>query len=86
MEEQNPSVLNKKNIITLLIIGIMLLVIPAGVKLVSQTQLFRSRAAADPITFTGDSVSADKRTTSSTTVTVELRSPLGPPPTATPAP
>lgn len=77
MEETNTSILNKKNIITLLIVGIMLLVIPAGVRLMSEQQLFKSKAAADPITFTGPNVSSDKKTTTSTTVTVELRSPLG---------
>ncbi|MDD2823332.1 MAG: hypothetical protein PHQ59_04620 [Candidatus Daviesbacteria bacterium] len=79
MEEVNKGLLNKKNIIALLVIGIMLLVIPVGVKLASEQQLFKSRAAADPITFSGDSVSPDKRTTTSTTFTIELRSPLGPP-------
>ncbi len=79
MEETNASILTKKNIIAILIIGIILLIIPVGVKLVSERQLLRSRAAADPITFTGPDVSSDKTTTNSTTVTVELRSPLGPP-------
>ncbi|MFA5933359.1 MAG: hypothetical protein WCV81_03815 [Microgenomates group bacterium] len=79
MDENNTRTLNKKNIITLLIIGIMVLVIPVGVKLASEQQFLRSKAAADPITFTGDNVSPDKRTTSSTALTVELRSPLGPP-------
>jgi len=79
MEEINKSILNKKNIISLLIIGIMVLVIPAGVRMVGEQQLLRSKAAAEPITFTGNSVSPDKRTTSSTFLTVELRSPMGPP-------
>lgn len=89
MEETNNRLLNKKNIITLLIVGIMLLVIPAGVRLISEQQVLKSRAAVDPLTFTGPDVSVDKTTTSNTTVSVELRSPLGPPvpnDTVTPTP
>lgn len=86
MEDQINQIFTKKNIISFLVIGILLLSIPFGVKLaLEQTQL-RSRAAVVPITFVaGDTVSCktvnnrEECTTTSDTVPVELRSPLGPP-------
>lgn len=94
MEEQTNQVFTKKNIISFLVIGILLLSIPFGVRLaLEQTQL-RSRAAVNVITFVqGDTVACktvnnkEECTTTSDTVPVELRSPLGPPgPTYTPTP
>lgn len=76
MEETEVKFLTKKNIITLLLVLIMLLVIPAGVKLATQQQVLKSRAAeGEEITFTGPNVSEDKTTTTSPEVEVELRSP-----------
>ncbi len=80
--EEPTSLLNKKNIFTFLIIGILLLVIPVGVKLVQEQQLLKSKAAVDPIVFTGPNVSknaAGEYVAKDPTVQVELRSPLGPP-------
>lgn len=95
MEEQTKQFFTKKNIISFLVIGILLLSIPFGVRLaLEQTQL-RSRAAGNEITFvTGDTVACtttngkETCTTTSDTVPVELRSPFGPPgsPIATPTP
>jgi predicted negative regulator of RcsB-dependent stress response len=79
MEENQNKLLTRKNIITILIIGIIILAIPVGVKLSQESQVFKSRAAADTITFSGTGVSTDKTTTTTPNVTVELKSPLGPP-------
>lgn len=94
MEEQTNQIFTKKNILSFLVIGILLLSIPFGVKLaLEQTQL-RSKAANTEITFVpGDTVkctttnSVETCTTTSDTVPIELRSPLGPPGAAlTPTP
>ena len=76
----NSELFTKKNIITLLIVCIMLLIIPVGVKLAQEQQQLRSQAAdkADIITFTGPNVSADKATTTSPEVEIELRAPWPP--------
>lgn len=84
MEENiNSNLLNKKNIIILLLIGIMVLVIPVAVSLVQQQQRLESKATVEPITFTaGGNVGTDTKgnqTTSNPVVQVELNSPLGPP-------
>lgn len=86
MEEQTTQIFTKKNIISFLVIGILLLSIPFGVRLVIEQTQLRSRAAADPITFVPSETVACKTvnnrqecTTTSDTVSIELRSPLGPP-------
>lgn len=79
MEETDNKLLTKKNIISLLIICIILLIIPVGVKLAQQQQQLRLRAANPvEIIFSGDNVSADKKTTTSPEVEVELRAPWPP--------
>jgi len=75
--------LSKRNIITFLIIGILLLAIPVGVKLVQEQQLLKSKATGTEIQFVpDDNVSCDSGgncATTDPTVQIELRSPLGPP-------
>lgn len=59
-----------------------MLAIPLGVRLIQQQQKLKSKAAGDPITFSGPSVSRDASgqfITTDPNVQVELRSPLGPP-------
>lgn len=72
---------SKKNILALVLVGILLLTIPFIVTYLKQTQILKSRATAD-IIFEGEGVSGcdsgDCQTTSST-VSVRLQSPLGPP-------
>lgn len=75
----------------MLVIGIAVLVIPAAYRLLQTNQIFRSRAAGEVVTFVGNNISKDAEgniTTSSDTVGIELRSPLGPPAsiTVTPTP
>lgn len=97
--ETEKKLLNKKNLLGLLVIGILVLVIPFGVKLVREQTALRSKASTDAVKFvtgesTGiecDSNGGNCRTTSET-VELELTSPLGEPgsdnsgqnPTATP--
>ncbi len=40
---------HKKNFITLLLLGILILAVPLGINLVRQTQIFKSRAGGEPI-------------------------------------
>ncbi len=72
----------RKNVLTALMVVAAILIIPFGVKLIQQQQELKSKAANDSIQFAGDSVKCDtagKCTTTSKTVQVQLRSPLGPP-------
>lgn len=48
---------NRKTVISLLIIGILLLAIPLGLRLLQNQQIIKSRAAAGPIIFQGINVS-----------------------------
>lgn len=75
---------SRKNLISLLLVGIALFVIPFGVKLVSQQQIFKSRAAepGEVKFIKGEGVDCDdqgKCVTTGNTVQLELRSPFGPP-------
>ncbi|MDD5147230.1 MAG: IPT/TIG domain-containing protein [Candidatus Daviesbacteria bacterium] len=72
---------NKKNLVSLLVLGILILGIPLGVNLVRTQQIIKSRAAVDPIVFTGSNVSKKSDGTWVTTkpqIQVQLTSPLGP--------
>jgi len=51
------SVVNKKNVFTFLVIGMLLLAIPLGLRLLQEQQILKSKAAAGPITFQGLNVS-----------------------------
>ena len=81
---------SKKSIITFLMIGIVLLAIPFSVKYLQQTNILKTRATGDEITFVaGDNINCDgsgKCKTAETTVQVLLKSPLGPPATPSAAP
>lgn len=71
--------LSKKNIIAILVVGILFLSIPFAVKMVQQQQTIRSKASAtDVINFTGSGVNCDKDpcTTTSKTIQIELRPPV----------
>ena len=70
---------NKKNLTNLLLLGIVMLALPLGVGLVRQQQILRSRAVADPITFSGANVvqKDGKWYATKPHITVELTSPLG---------
>lgn len=84
---------NKKNLVNLLILSILVLGIPLGVNLVRLQQIIKSRAAVDPIVFTGPNV-RQKNDGSwvalKPQIQIQLTSPLGPPgtpsPSGTPAP
>lgn len=88
-QQTEEGLFSKKNIITMLVIGIAVLIIPAAYRLLQEAQIFQSRAAGEVVTFVGDNISKDSAgniTTTTSTVGIELRSPLGPPATVTPTP
>lgn len=74
---------NKRNLVSLLILGILILGIPLGVNLVRLQQIIRSRAAGEPpIKFVGDNVkqkSDGSWVATKPQIQLQLTSPLGPP-------
>lgn len=75
MDDRDRKLLSKKNIIAFLVVGILLLAVPVGVRLVKEQQFLRSRAAGFEIRFSGDSVTQDSQgnyTTSDPTVDIDL--------------
>ena len=74
---------DRKVILTLLLLGVLLLSIPFAVKLAQEQQWLKSRAVGEnPIEFTGTGGSCDnqgKCAAKNNAVRVNLRSPLGPP-------
>jgi len=54
--EAKSLLLDKKNLANLLVLGILILAVPLGVDLIRKQQIIKSRAAADPIVFTGINV------------------------------
>lgn len=83
MEDFENKVLTKRNVISFLLVGILVLAIPFATKLVQIREMLFSRAASTEITFTGDNVDCsagdDKCIAKSDTVEVEFYSPLGDP-------
>lgn len=86
----------KKNLISLLILGILILAVPIGINLIRQTQIFKSRATGEPIAIK-ESTGVFRRTKPDGTlewvankgarVSLELNSPLGSPfPNQSPVP
>lgn len=77
MYDDTSSLFSKKNIINLLLLGILILGIPLATNMIKYRQILTSRAGADPITFTGvniKTVGANKYATS-TKVDIELVAP-----------
>ncbi|EKD84797.1 MAG: hypothetical protein ACD_38C00158G0006 [uncultured bacterium] len=72
---------SKKNLVNLLLLGIMILALPLTVKVVREQQIVQSRAVNPPIVFKGDNVSQKdgKWVASKPQITLELTSPFGPP-------
>ncbi|OGE64639.1 hypothetical protein A3J13_01645 [Candidatus Daviesbacteria bacterium RIFCSPLOWO2_02_FULL_36_8] len=58
MSELKDFISNKKNLISLLLLGIVGLALPLIINLVQKQQIFKSRADIAPITFTGENVSS----------------------------
>lgn len=75
------KLLSKKNLISLLLLAILIVGIPLGVRLAQRQQQLKSRAVVDPIKFSGTGVDCSKTecVTTSPTINIELTSPLGPP-------
>ncbi len=92
LNSSESSFFSKKNVMSLLMVGIMLLVIPVGVKLLQKTQIFKTRASTNVISFVPGPYLActdaegQNCTTSLNMVAVELRSPAGFGLAATPTP
>lgn len=82
MEELKQEFLTKKNTITFLLLGILVLSLPLAVNLLKQQQILRSKASEEPpIIFKGSSVSGNIQsgfTATDSTIQVEIRSPMGP--------
>lgn len=72
---------NKKNLVNLLVLAIMVLAVPLGVNLARQQQILKSQAGGGPIAFVGDSVKVKdgKWTALKSKITLQLTSDLGPP-------
>ncbi|MBI2314540.1 hypothetical protein HYU93_00550 [Candidatus Daviesbacteria bacterium] len=81
---QNEQVLglaNKKHLVSILILGILILAIPIGMELLKNQRMIRSRASGDPIAFveSDDVFQKDgKWFTKSKSFSVQITSPLGP--------
>lgn len=82
------DLINRKNLIQLLLLAILIVAIPLAVKLVQTQQIFKSRAAfctgANCIQFSGTGVNCPSvancvTTNPAGTVDLNLTSPLGPP-------
>ncbi|MDP3758665.1 MAG: hypothetical protein Q8Q86_03005 [Candidatus Daviesbacteria bacterium] len=72
----------KKNLVNLLLLAILILALPLVVQTVRQQQIIKSRAASDAIIFTGADViqkSDGTWTSKKPLVSLQLTSPLGPP-------
>ena len=70
----------KKNLVNLLVLGILVLALPIGINLIRQQQIFKSRAVADPIVFKGDNVALrnGEWVALKPLISLLLTSPLGP--------
>lgn len=87
MSEFRDLIINKKNLISLLLLGIVGLALPLIINLVQKQQIFKSRADVVPVTFVGDNVFTldDGRkafrldSQGRAAVDIDLISPLGPP-------
>src|ERR1035437_10093471 len=87
---------NKKNLVNLLILGILILAIPFGLNLLKKQQIIKSRATGDPIIFVAAPPNVYQKpdgswVTKVATVSMHITSPLGSPasttvPTSTPSP
>ena len=86
---------DKKNLINILVLGILILALPLGIDLIRRQQLLKSRAAAEPIVFAGANVAQRNINgnmewvilDATKGISLEFTSPLGPPappPTAPP--
>ncbi len=82
MDYSENKLFSKKNIISYLLLAILIVAIPVGLKLGQQQQILKSRAAGEPpIVFKGTGVDCSKGecVTTSATIDVEVFSPLGSP-------
>lgn len=84
MDYSNNQFLTKKNIISLLILAIIMVSIPLGVRLAQNQQILKSQAAEEPILFSSseglpDSVKCTGQncTTTSPIIDIKVESTLG---------
>lgn len=76
------SLFSKRNIITYLLLAVIALAIPVGIRLVQTQQLLKSKAATgNEVTFPGlkQDSTGNYVTTDPQKVDIKLESPLGPP-------
>lgn len=83
MDESEKQLFTRKNVISFLLVGILVLAIPFATRLVQFRESLKIMAGSLEITFTGDDVDCsagdDKCVTKSDIVEVEFNSPLGEP-------
>lgn len=74
---------NKKNLATLLLLGILILALPLGINLIQKQQVLKSRATTDPIVIKGSTdvyqVNGQWVAKKDAKISLEITSPLGPP-------
>lgn len=74
---------NKKRVISLLLLGILILALPLGINLIQKQQVLKSRATADPIVIKGATdvyqVNDQWVAKKDARISLEITSPLGPP-------
>lgn len=81
MEDFKQFLKNKRNLVNLIILLVLILAIPVGIELARRQQELRSRAEEPPIAFAGDCITqrGDRSVAKCSDVTLRLTSPLGPP-------
>ncbi len=56
MNDLKNQLKDRKTLVSLLVLLLLAIALPLGIKLAKDQQILRSRAAADPIRFTGENV------------------------------
>ena len=82
MDFSSEKLLTRRNIIGLLVLAIMLLVIPVGVRLAQERQQLQSQAVGEEVIFKGDGVTKDSNgnyTTTTPNFKIQVTSPLSAP-------
>ncbi len=81
-EEFKTFFKNRKNLISVLLLGILILALPLGIRQLQMQQIIKSRAATDPVVFTGPNVKQKGNgvwVATKPKISLQITSPLGPP-------
>lgn len=88
-DEVGPFLRNKKNLAGILVLLVLILALPLGLNLLQRQQIIKSRAVGEPIVFveSSDLFQKDgKWITKKPQISLQITSPLGPPPSPSPTP